>query len=693
MNEDKLPTHPNPDELVLSEFTDQSLPVEPTLEPVDVTEPKDSTPQNPTDLSTSADTPDSTTKIASETVPVTSNTYSTDDTRDLTDAEQERKKIVDKNLKALQKRFGETFVKGMRLDSGEFAGGGARELLSAFMDIPDFAEKVKQLIPNKYGALDTLTDNQDYILAWLEDAYKDDRQITHEEPRDPYELAKVAGYELTGPFDTVEDFAGFAKDFRQGERICTFNNPQARLEGYHILWLRSGDVDDIPPADELTQENITESWKAHLKTIGRYDAESDSYNLEGLMPSRQDPYGVSSMSVQISRRGGHVSIKNRYNHSVSNPDSTFGNDLDFIAYGLKRAVYHEVGREDLLYLQNAQPANGYVLDNSGGLHKYLYESENIYFGEYEYIENGEVKAVDRGAFDMLSPELYISKSKDGKIIDARGRVLKTAYEVDEDGTQKLHIYDGQGRLQQTYSFTYNEQGKAENVSLIITKEAWISDITNNPALTSLSLAEGASVGNIYGNSALTSLSLAEDASAGEISDNPTLTSLSLAERSSTRSIYSNPALTSLSLAEGASTRHIYSNPALTSLSLVEGTSIGDITGNHALTSLSLAEGTSTGDINYNPALASLNLAERANTRDISGNPVLASLSLAEGTSTRDIFSNSALTSLSLAEGASARDIFSNPALTSLSLAEGSSTRHIYSNPPDLLIKHIKKEVK
>jgi len=49
------------------------------------------------------------------------------------------------------------------------------------------------------------------------------------------------------------------------------------------------------------------------------------------------------MSVQIGKRGGDISIKNRYNHSVNNPDATFGNDLNSIVDGLHDAVYNIEG--------------------------------------------------------------------------------------------------------------------------------------------------------------------------------------------------------------------------------------------------------------------------------------------------------------------------------------------------------------
>ena len=48
-------------------------------------------------------------------------------------------------------------------------------------------------------------------------------------------------------------------------------------------------------------------------------------------PDRQDEYGVSVISIQFSRGSiNHLSIKNRYNHTVDNPDCTFNNNLDNI---------------------------------------------------------------------------------------------------------------------------------------------------------------------------------------------------------------------------------------------------------------------------------------------------------------------------------------------------------------------------
>ena len=55
-------------------------------------------------------------------------------------------------------------------------------------------------------------------------------------------------------------------------------------------------------------------------------------------PKREDEYGTSVMSIQFSKQGRcTVSIKNRYNHTVNNPDATYGNNLDRIVFGLKQS--------------------------------------------------------------------------------------------------------------------------------------------------------------------------------------------------------------------------------------------------------------------------------------------------------------------------------------------------------------------
>lgn len=63
------------------------------------------------------------------------------------DLESERKKNTTENLRILQKRFGERFVKGTLMEGGGYTGGAARELLAGFMDQAGFADELKRIIP------------------------------------------------------------------------------------------------------------------------------------------------------------------------------------------------------------------------------------------------------------------------------------------------------------------------------------------------------------------------------------------------------------------------------------------------------------------------------------------------------------------------------------------------------------------
>lgn len=324
----------------------------------------------------------------------------------------ERIKNTTKNIRLLKKRFGERFVKDKSMEGGSCTGG-AREILASYMDRPGFANELKRLIPNKYGALKLLQNNYSYIHSKLEKLYNDSLECECGPPQDPYKLARSVGYELTGPFTYSSEFKPYdEQDFRLDERLCTFKNPDERLKAFHILWLRSIDLANTLPVDQLTANNLNDSWKDYLKTIDRYHQQSDSYNLVNLDPTRDDPYSTSSMSVQISRENKCVSIKNRYNSS----SNTLNNNLDNIAHGLKYAVYSLVGREDLMNNIEIPLAEGYITDSDGGIHKYHYRENNIYYGNYEYIKDGVATAISSARYNMVSPQIYVSKSDKSDVL-------------------------------------------------------------------------------------------------------------------------------------------------------------------------------------------------------------------------------------------------------------------------------------
>lgn len=110
-------------------------------------------------------------------------------------------------------------------------------------------------------------------------------------PEDPFVLLDRAGYSAFYA-DTLEKQNSIKHYFAQGELLCTFNDA-ARYKKYHIVHAVKKDVDAIKRQDFQGKE------------------------------ARQDDYGTSVISIQMLKTGGFISIKNRYNHSVSGCDNTF----------------------------------------------------------------------------------------------------------------------------------------------------------------------------------------------------------------------------------------------------------------------------------------------------------------------------------------------------------------------------------
>ena len=84
-------------------------------------------------------------------------------------------------------------------------------------------------------------------------------------------------------------------------------------------------------------------------------------------------------SIQFNRDGlCTVSIKNRYNHAVNNPDATYGNDLDRIVPGLTES-FATLLRDKynlILNMTHIDKLNipDYVVANDGKYYKYNMET-------------------------------------------------------------------------------------------------------------------------------------------------------------------------------------------------------------------------------------------------------------------------------------------------------------------------------
>lgn len=168
------------------------------------------------------------------------------------------------------------------------------------------------------------------------------------------ELLSLSGYKIYSCSSEAE-IQSFRKYYAKGEELCTFRG--GRLRKCHVFFAVRNDA-------------------MHLKR-------KDFSN-----PERQDAYGTSVISIQFTRGcRNNLSIKNRYNHTVSNPDATFGNNLDNIIPGLTKAFEHEYG-----FHINQQSAfsnlEDFVLADDGKYYFYYHEENNICYGPDNVIIDG-----------------------------------------------------------------------------------------------------------------------------------------------------------------------------------------------------------------------------------------------------------------------------------------------------------------
>lgn len=143
--------------------------------------------------------------------------------------------------------------------------------------------------------------------------------------KSPEQLMDEAGYILYPECKTENDIQRFSSYYDPRELICTFLG--GRLEICRVWFAVKKNVEDIK----------RENFKS---------------------PMREDEYGTSVISIQFSRGDNFLSIKNRYNHAVLNPDCTFENDLDNIIEGLTKSfeIFYNTS-------QNIKAVGSFSLDN------------------------------------------------------------------------------------------------------------------------------------------------------------------------------------------------------------------------------------------------------------------------------------------------------------------------------------------
>jgi hypothetical protein len=189
---------------------------------------------------------------------------------------------------------------------------------------------------------------KEFILSKVND--KKERIDTLETTdKDPYELLNEVGYQL---FEcrTEEDIQEFKKYYADGEELCTFNG--GRLDRDFVFF--------------AVKKNALELDRKSFKK-----------------PKREDEYSTSVISIQFTKeRRTTVSIKSRYNHTVENPDATYGNDLDRIVPGLADSFTRLIKSRGYFYSDaNVEKLHipGFVVGPDKKYYKYNVEVGGFYF--------------------------------------------------------------------------------------------------------------------------------------------------------------------------------------------------------------------------------------------------------------------------------------------------------------------------
>ncbi len=255
----------------------------------------------------------------------------------------------------IKKQNGEHFAKAIRnYDNGIF-------------DVPNIVDIVKYAGREAEPIMSYLVSLKNVSI---------EEQAVH---MNPIDLLDKAGYKAY-IVKNLKDQNAIEGYFRNGEKLCTFRDPD-RLKHFYII--------NAVKKECLGDDKLPESeW--HIKPSNN--------------PEREDKYGTSVISIQVLKTGGFISIKNRYNHTVNNPDNTLNSNPDNIIHGLADAIKHWFNVD--FGAQKVQVPDGYTILNKQVIH-YNQEIKGIYFANDFYMENGKIKEINKQTQLMLPRDLML----------------------------------------------------------------------------------------------------------------------------------------------------------------------------------------------------------------------------------------------------------------------------------------------
>ncbi len=342
----------------------------------------------------------------------------------------------------------------------------------------------------------------------------------------PKELLLEAGYILY-ECHTEEDIQKFRKYYQKNEELCTFHG--GRLVTNYVFFAVKKDVDCIKRKDFLN-------------------------------PKRQDRYGTSVISIQFTRNENHtLSIKNRYNHTVRNPDATFSNNLENIIPGLTKSFEKTYGMvqkypnfdfeipnyvkvKNKHYKYNYEIYNNYYCPDNIIIYNFdvqKYDKEKYIIMDYFILDlvNKTIELADSNDYDSFYVELQniekinVIKIKTGKIINLTLKD-KDSVEIELDNNNVIVGYKNPN-IRTIYNdfLFFNETLRNLELPNVLKIDNHFLEF--NDSLTTLNLPKVEEIGNNFMNynTTLKKLSLPKVKKINErfLSSNQNLKSLDLPE--------------------------------------------------------------------------------------------------------------------------------------------------------------------
>ena len=341
-----------------------------------------------------------------------------------------------KELNRIKKLYGEKFMHFCR---------------SLFPTLLEQEGLLTEILKSSF-ATNSRTLYDDIVNNYLEEEFKNyiysKINVEKEKPeiigkKTPYQLLDENGYNLY-ECNSEEEIQSFKKYYKSGEELCTFRGN--RLNRCVVFFAVKKDVEEIKRED---------------------------FN----NPKREDEYGTSVMSIQFTKsQNSTVSIKNRYNHTVNNPDATYGNDLDKIVPGLRQSFEKLLSERGLtLNSSNIEAFSipGYVVADDGKYYKYNMEiNGNYYCPGNVIIDHGNVIKLEPEKQELIDYFILDKENKTLSLYDDPLLLLLSDSFIDGfKNIDSIEMANNNNSEQKTKTITIKEKSSDKPITIEINKES------------------------------------------------------------------------------------------------------------------------------------------------------------------------------------------------------------------------------